>query len=92
MTQQVKNAPIIYPLARRMTIIIILWSVLFTFISAAVQVFLDYRQENTQLETRFQLIETVEIPSLTNSVWHFDHKQIETQLQGMLNLQDVVYV
>lgn len=92
MTQQVKNAPIIYPLARRMTMIIILWSVLFTFISAAVQVFLDYRQENTQLETRLQLIDTVEIPSLTNSVWHFDRKQIETQLQGMLNLQDVVYV
>jgi len=82
----------LYPLAHRMVMIVMIWSILFTFGATAVQVFLDYRQEIDQLNARLQQTRVIEVPNLVNSVWHFDAKQIEMQLQGMLNLQDIRFV
>jgi PAS domain S-box-containing protein len=81
-----------YPLARRMMLIVILWSTLFTIVIAAAQVYFEYTREMALLNARLLQIRIVEVPSLTNSIWHFDDKQIEIQLQGMLNLEDIRYV
>jgi signal transduction histidine kinase len=75
-----------------MMLIVILGSILFTFVIAAAQVYFYYYREIDLLNARLQQIRVIEVPSLVNSVWHFDTKQIETQLQGMLNLQDIGYV
>jgi PAS domain S-box-containing protein len=81
-----------YPLARRLVGIVILASLGFTLITTAVQVLLDYRNEVNLLNARLEQTRVVDLPSLTNSVWHFDRATIETQLQGMLNLQDIRFV
>ena len=92
MRQMFKHYMTPYPLARRIMMIVILGSTLFTFITTAIQVFLDYQREMNLLNARLEQIRVIEVPSLINSVWNFDTKQIETQLMGMLNLQDVGYV
>jgi len=81
-----------YALARRMTIIVILASLTFTIVTSAIQSFMDYRRETDLLEERLRQIEVAEIPSIINSLWHFDGKQMETQLQGILNLEDIRHV
>lgn len=80
-----------YPLARRMMWIIILGSLLFTVLISTAQALIEYQQEMSRLNTRLQQIRDIEVPSLTNSVWHFDQDQINTQLQGILNFEDIVY-
>jgi PAS domain S-box-containing protein len=81
-----------HSLAFRFMSNIILWAILFVVITTVVQVFLDYRREIKSLDERFQQIKTIQLPSLSNSIWHFNEKQIEIELQGMLNLQDICYL
>lgn len=81
-----------YPLARRMVWIVSLCGILLTFAAAALQMYAGYRRELDQLNARLQQIQIVAVPILVNSIWHFDNQQIETQLLGMLNLQDISYV
>jgi PAS domain S-box-containing protein len=72
-----------------MALIVLAGGIIFTFLIAILQVLLDYRQERDALDARLGQVRMIEVPSLANSVWHFDSRQIETQLQGMLNLQDI---
>jgi len=81
-----------YPLARRLVWIVTLCGILLTFAAAALQMYTGYRRELEQLNARLQQIQIVAVPILVNSIWHFDNQQIETQLLGMLNLQDISFV
>jgi PAS domain S-box-containing protein len=81
-----------YPLARRAVVIVTLGSLLFTLVSTLVQVYLSYGREISQINDRMQQIRVSQLGSLANSVWHFDDRQIDAQLQGWLNLQDIQYL
>jgi PAS domain S-box-containing protein len=81
-----------YPLARRLTDIIILSSLGFAVILIAIQVMINFQKELTGLEDRLEKIHISETPQLSNSIWHFDETQIQLQMQGMLNIQDISYV
>ncbi len=81
-----------YPLARRIVLIVLVWSFLIIMLTTAVQIRLEYNRELAMLNNRLAQIEVIEVPSLSNSLWHFDKTQIQLQLQGLLNLQDIRYV
>lgn len=80
-----------YPLAHRITIIVILTSFMLTVITAILLTISDYQTELKNLKSRLEQVESVEIPSLTKSLWHLNREQIESQLLGILNLQDITY-
>ena len=81
-----------YPLARKLSVLVLFFSILFAAVSFIVQVVINYHEELSALDTRMEKIRVIEVPEISNSIWHFDDDQIEIQLQGMLNLQDVSYV
>ena len=80
-----------FSLAKRITLIVILASLILALIAATILTILDYQNELEQLEYRLEQINRSEIPSLSNSLWHFDLDQVQSQLQGIHNIQDVVY-
>lgn len=80
-----------YPLARRVVFVVILWSLILTIIAAVGLTFFDYHKEINQLNSRLEQIKIIEVPSISNSLWHFDNEQIKTQLLGIINLQDLSY-
>jgi signal transduction histidine kinase len=89
-TSKGDNTP--YPLGRRIMLLVLGWSLLITIITTGVQIQLEYNREFAMLNKRLAQIEVVEVPSISNSLWHFDKTQIQLQLQGILNLEDVRYV
>jgi signal transduction histidine kinase len=92
MVSQIKCPKTPYPLARRIVLIVLGWSLLITMITTGIQIYLEYNRELDMLNERLAQIEVIEVPSLSDSLWHFDKTQIQLQLQGILNLEDVRFV
>ena len=81
-----------HPLARKLTVVVLIFSFFFATIAVIIQITSSYNEELLALDSRLKKISVIEVPELSNSVWHFDEDQIEIQLQGMLNLQDISYI
>lgn len=80
------------PLSRRLLISILLSSSLVTFIITAIQLTLDYRNDIGLIERRINEVKESVVNPIANSLWNFNKKQYDIQLQGILNLDDIVYV
>ncbi len=65
---------------------------LVTVIASAVILFTDYRAGIRQYDDAIQQIRQSYISSITYSLWNFDKRQLETQLQGILNFPGITYV
>lgn len=79
-------------LARRLVLIVLLASILFVVFSTAFQLYIDYRREEQRVRDRLEQIRDSYLNSIANTLWSFAEEQLQTQLQGLLNLQDVQYV
>jgi PAS domain S-box-containing protein len=77
------------PVARRLTLGIILFSTLVAIITTSIQLYFDYRFDVAGIQRRFDEIRHAEVPFLVNSVWVLDPIQIQTQLDGLARLQDI---
>ncbi len=77
------------PVARRLTLGIILFSTFIAVITTSIQLYVDYRFDVAGIQRRFDEIRHSEIPFLVNSVWVLDAVQIQTQLDGLARLQDI---
>jgi len=62
-----------------------------TIITTAVQTYYEYRAEIEFVNLRFEDVRKSHGPSLAASVWHFSERQIELELQGILNTPGFVY-
>lgn len=80
------------PLSFRLLAYIILFSSLFTLISSAAQIYSDYRKDLSQIDRRMKVIETGYTSSLARSLWALDQKLLQTQLEGILSLPDIVHL
>jgi len=83
-----KDAPVAY----KLLLLIIISSSLVTFIITAIQLFFDYKTDINLIENRIHQVEISYIDSVANSVWNFNKKQYELQLDGILNIEDIIYV
>ena len=79
-------------IARRMMVALILFSSLITAVITAVELYIDYRADIRSIDLRIGSIQKVFLPSLTESVWVAERAQIQTQLDGLLNLGDIEYI
>lgn len=79
-------------IARRIMLALILFSSLITTVFTAAELYLDYRADIRGIDQRMESIRKVFLPSLTESVWVAENAQIQTQLDGLLNLTDIEYI
>ncbi|HWP94616.1 MAG TPA: EAL domain-containing protein [Gammaproteobacteria bacterium] len=81
-----------HPLGLRVLAFILLISSLFALFATAVQLYVDYRKDVGGIERRINEIELSYLASITYSLWALDYAQLETQMQGILQLPDIKYV
>ncbi|MCP5206828.1 MAG: EAL domain-containing protein [Hahellaceae bacterium] len=80
------------PLSFRMLTYILLCSSLFTLFASGLQVYSEYRQEISLVDQRMEVIENSYMVSLSRSLWSLDQKLLQVQMQGILNLPDIVHL
>ena len=80
------------PLSFRLLAYILLFSSAFTLIASAIQIYSDYRKDLSQIDNRMMVVETGYTSSLARSLWALDQKLLQTQLEGILSLPDIVHL
>ncbi|WP_284614878.1 ATP-binding protein [Aquabacterium humicola] len=76
-------------LGPRLLAAIVLASTCLALIATAVQLYLEYSRDLTEIETQFRQIEASYIDSLSRSLWSFDRQQTQVQLEGLVKMRDV---
>lgn len=79
-------------IARKLVLIIILFSAFITLVITAIQLYLDYRKDMQDIQGNFAMIESGYLPSLSQAVWVYDDDQVRAQLEGILGLPGMAYV
>ena len=77
------------PLARRLIIAIVLFSASVTLVTTGFQLYREYQRKMTGVEAQFKQINDVHIPSLTQSLWAANNKEIKLQLEGIMRVPNV---
>ncbi|MBU2510013.1 PAS domain S-box protein [bacterium] len=75
-----------------MLLLILLCSSFFTVLGTAFQLYVDYRSDMNSIDDAFNQVDKSFIQPLAVSLWNFNHKQINFQINGMLSLPDMQYV
>ncbi|WP_445399519.1 ATP-binding protein [Zobellella sp. An-6] len=75
-----------HPLGFRLFLLILGFSLVFSLISTAVQLSLDYRQARQDMAARLSLIEQSYLEGLTQSLWDLNLPQARLQLKSMLDM------
>ncbi len=79
-------------IARRLVIAVVLFSSFITLSTTSYQLYRDYRLDLHAIHGYFDLIQGSHIESLSRSVWMYDGRQIEAQLDGLNKLPDIEFL
>lgn len=79
------------PLARRLTISIILVSSVITLLLTSFQLYWIYRNEVIDIHSDLVQVEQVHLKALSQSLWAVNNKEIKLQLEGIVQMQNIVY-
>ena len=79
-------------IARRMSLYIILFSAVSTMVLSIIQLNKDYDNYIEEIEKNVQIIGNTQLELLSNSIWSLNDQQVQTQLDSMLQVQDIEYV
>ncbi|MEA2029791.1 MAG: PAS domain-containing protein [Campylobacterota bacterium] len=80
------------PLSKKLLLTILISSTIITFTTLSIQLYFEYKTDIELIEKRISQIENSYTKALALSVWNFNKNQYEIQLDGILNLEDIVYV
>ncbi len=80
------------PLAIRILAYILICSTIFAILATAVQLYFDYRNDVTVMERRLKDVQNSNIMQLSRSLWEVDRELVQLQLDGIVQLPDIVYV
>jgi len=78
-------------LGRKLLFWILLGSTVFTLLGTAVQLTFDYRNDKEAMLAQLEQIRTSRLSSLTSALWHLDEAQVLVQLEGILEMRDIMY-
>jgi hypothetical protein len=92
MTYSIKTHILNNRLSYKLLLYILLSSVLFTFLASALQLFLSYRKDMKNIEDVLTLVNQSYLASIESSLWSYDTTQLETQVQGILSLPNIIKV
>ena len=76
----------------RLLFYILLISFFFTLLGTSLQLYLDYASDIDSIESRIEQLESSYLKSLTKSTWDMDVEGVQLQLEGALELSDIVYL
>jgi len=79
-------------LGRRLLAAIVLASTGLALLATAIQLYLDYARDVSEIDAEFSQVEHAYLDSLGSSLWSFDKHQTRLQLNGMLKMRDMRYV
>jgi len=79
-------------LGRRLLGAIVLASTCLALLATAIQLYLDYSRDVSEIDTEFAQVESAYLDTLASSLWSFDKNQTQLQLSGMLKMRDLRYV
>ncbi|MCJ8321297.1 MAG: ATP-binding protein [Colwellia sp.] len=79
-------------LSQRVLIYIVLCSSILSICSTFVQLYADFKGDLLVLDQRFESIKTSHIPSMATSLWDFNQTLVEQQIEGVVELPDIMYV
>jgi signal transduction histidine kinase/ActR/RegA family two-component response regulator len=79
-------------LGPRLLAAIVLASSCLALVATAIQLYLDYTRDVSELDEQFQRIEGAYVASIANSLWSLDKAQIQLQVGGLARLRDVSFV
>lgn len=65
---------------------------MFALLSSAVQIYSDLRKDVTSVNERLDYIETIYTNSIARSLWAPDQKLLQTQMENILSLPDIVHL
>lgn len=82
----------ISPLGKRIFVILFLISICVSFAVSAALLWLDYQAGIKRYEEVLNQISSSYQSSISYSLWNFDSRQLESQLQGITNFPGIVYV
>ncbi|MHC8410974.1 ATP-binding protein [Pseudomonas sp. Hz4] len=79
-------------LLRRLLLFILLFSLCFTVLASSVQLYIEYRREMREIDSRMELIRAGYLASLERSLWDLNQEQLNVQLRGLVGFSDVARV
>ncbi|MHC8338965.1 ATP-binding protein [Pseudomonas sp. HLT2-19-2] len=79
-------------LLRRLLLFILLFSLCFTVLASTVQLYIEYRREMREIDSRMELIRAGYLASLERSLWDLNQEQLNVQLRGLVGFSDVARV
>ncbi len=80
------------PLARRLIIAIVLFSLAITLLLTVVQLYGQYRHAMSGIEDDLRQIEQVHLKALSRSLWATNEKDLLLQLEGIVQIPNFEYV
>ncbi|MBM9605831.1 PAS domain S-box protein [Desulfopila inferna] len=78
-------------IAHKLVLWVIVFSVIITLLNTAIQLYIQYRQELVSIEEYFDSITSMQLNSLSQSVWIMDARQIQAHLDGITKGRDIIY-
>lgn len=79
-------------IGRKLILFLVLFSSLITLVTTSIQLYRDYVIDIDLIDQQFEQVDHSFRESITKSLWLLDLQQIYSQLNGMLNLRDIVRV
>ncbi len=83
--------PLKSPLAQRLIVAIVLFSVAITIVMTALELRQQYRHDLAGMQARLQRTAEVHLPSLAQSLWATGKDEIRLELEGMVREPNLVY-
>ncbi len=80
------------PLARRLIVAIVLFSLAITLLLTVIQLYSQYRHDMRGIEADLRQIEQVHLKALTRSLWATNEKDLLLQLEGIVHVPRFEYV
>ncbi|MDZ7653652.1 MAG: hypothetical protein U5L03_14425 [Burkholderiaceae bacterium] len=79
-------------IAKKLILALVLFSSLITTVITAAELYYEYRRDLRQIDSAFEFVGRSYLPTLEDSVWVSDAVQVQSQLDGLLNLPDIEYI
>ncbi len=78
-------------IAKKLIIYIVLFSSTITLMITAIQLFIEFQHDVSGINKRLEQIRTSYLESITQSAWVSDRQQLQTILDGITEMPDIVY-
>ena len=90
--EAVKATDRAYGITRRLIIYVVLFSSLITLLITAFQLFQEYRDGVRKVKGQIAQVEKLSLTSVTENLWNLYDRQIQSQLEDLIQLPDLRYL